>query len=180
MTEEPAPLGPLASRSLARRAAQALAGHTATIPAAALEPLRGRVRRLAGDQRFEDAARARDRIAALEQVVGGPAGARPAPGAPRLRRRARAATGLRPGARARRRARVAAIRLLPRGPGVRVGGGGARRGGRARRTAPAGPEDVDELRLVASFLRKPPPELRVVALERDAICALVDGIPLAA
>ena len=48
------------------------------------------------------------------------------------------------------------------------------------RTAPRGPEDVDELRLVASFLRKPPPELRVAALERDAICALVDGIPLAA
>ena len=50
----------------------------------------------------------------------------------------------------------------------------------ARADGAAGPEDVDALRLVASFLRKPPPELRVAALERDAICALVDGIPLAA
>ena len=42
------------------------------------------------------------------------------------------------------------------------------------------PEDADELRLVASFLRRPPPELRVVPLELGAIRSLVAGLPLAA
>ena len=41
-------------------------------------------------------------------------------------------------------------------------------------------EDADELRLVASFLRRPPPELRVVPLELGAIRAVVAGLPLAA
>ncbi|HET8812912.1 MAG TPA: hypothetical protein VFM67_09970, partial [Gaiella sp.] len=41
-------------------------------------------------------------------------------------------------------------------------------------------EDADELRLVASFLRRPPAELRVVALELGAIRAVVAGLPLAA
>ena len=39
---------------------------------------------------------------------------------------------------------------------------------------------VDELLLVASFLRRPPPELRVVALEREAVIAAVNGVALAA
>ena len=42
------------------------------------------------------------------------------------------------------------------------------------------PEDADELRLVASFLRRPPPELRVGPLEAPTLCALVRGLPLAA
>ena len=41
------------------------------------------------------------------------------------------------------------------------------------------PEDADELRLVASFLRRPPPELRVGPLEAPTLCALVRGLPLA-
>ena len=45
-----------------------------------------------GEQRFEDAARLRDRIAALEQVVASARGARPAAGAPRLPGRSRART----------------------------------------------------------------------------------------
>ena len=75
--------------------------------------------------------------------------------------------------------RIAAIRLLPRGPGV-VPETAALLSAAEQESRSSGPEDVDELRLVASFLRRPPPELRVTALERDAICALVDGIPLAA
>ncbi len=39
---------------------------------------------------------------------------------------------------------------------------------------------ADELLLIVSFLRRPPPELRVVALERDAILAVVNGVALAA
>jgi hypothetical protein len=42
------------------------------------------------------------------------------------------------------------------------------------------PEDADELRLVGSFLRRPPPELRVTRLDPGAIRAAIDGIPLAA
>ena len=56
-------------RGLARRAAQALDGFEGDDPRAVLPGLRLRLRRLADDLRFEDAARLRDRIAALEQVV---------------------------------------------------------------------------------------------------------------
>ena len=66
---EPSAHGPLKSRQLARRATRALDGFEGAHPADALPPLRERLRRLARDQRFEDAARLRDRIAALEQVV---------------------------------------------------------------------------------------------------------------
>jgi DNA polymerase-3 subunit epsilon len=178
VTEEPGPHGPIASRSVARRAAQALAGHAGDDPAACLEQLRGRVRRLAADQRFEDAARARDRVAALERVVSA------LQELERLRalRACVVVPARQPGfvrAHALAGGHVAAIRLLPRGPGVRSEAA-ALVAEAARADGAAGPEDVDALRLIASFLRKPPPELRVAALERDAICALVDGIPLAA
>ena len=66
---EPTPHGPISGRSLARRAAQALDGFEGDDPRDVLPGLRLRLRRLAGDLRFEDAARLRDRIAALEQVV---------------------------------------------------------------------------------------------------------------
>ena len=63
------PYGPIAGKTLARRAARALAGHDDDDPAAALPGLRERLGRLAREQRFEDAARLRDRIAALEAVL---------------------------------------------------------------------------------------------------------------
>ena len=99
---EPTPHGPIAGRTLARRAAQALDGFEGDDPRDVLPGLRLRLRRLAGDLRFEDAARLRDRIAALEQVrradrrarapagdacVPGRAGARAGDGAGGLRRR---------------------------------------------------------------------------------------------
>ena len=40
-----------------------------------------------------------------------------------------------------------------------------------------GPQDADELRLVASFLRRPPPELRVAPLDATAIRALLAALP---
>jgi hypothetical protein len=39
---------------------------------------------------------------------------------------------------------------------------------------------ADELLLIASFLRRPPPELRVVELDREAILAAANGVALAA
>ena len=66
---DPTPHGPISGRGIARRAAQALAGHDGDDPGAALPELRLRLRRLAADLRYEDAARLRDRIAALERVI---------------------------------------------------------------------------------------------------------------
>ena len=99
--------------------------------------------------RYEDAARLRDRIAALEAV------AAELERLERLRARASSACSS-PAAEAgfRRaffvaRGRVAAARTVPPGAGARARGG-ARRG--APRRALARAEDADELLLVAQFL----------------------------
>ena len=166
---EPTPFGPLRSRRLAQRAARALAGYDGDDPAAALPALRARLRRRARELRFEDAARLRDRIEALEEAV-------------RVLReleRVRAlrvcvlAPALEPGF---RRAvfvaggRVTAIRSLPAGAGAQLealaGLGASTAAG-----ASLAPEDADEVLLVARFLRRPPPEVTVVPLELDRILA---------
>ena len=169
VTETPTALGPLKSRTLARRAARALAGHQGDDVSSALPPLRARLGRLAADLRFEDAARLRDRVTALEQVAATLAELE------RLRRlelcvlapaleagfvRAFFVSGGRV---------VTARTLLPGGAGrVEVEAGLAA----ARLGAPAlAPEDTDELLLVGSFLRRPPPELRVVPLDTERILA---------
>jgi DNA polymerase-3 subunit epsilon len=178
VTNEPTGLGPLTAKGVARRAARALEGHESDDVEAALAPLRARLRRLACDQRFEDAARLRDRIAALEETVG-------------TLRELRRLRGLRacvvvpagrPGfvrAYAVAGGRVAAQRLVPRDAGA-VAEVAALLAEADTAAGSRAPEDADELRLVASFLRRPPPELRVGALEPDAIRALVEGLPLAA
>jgi DNA polymerase-3 subunit epsilon len=177
-TTDPTPHGPLPGRGQARRAAQALDGHESDDSEAALPALRGRVRGLGRALRFEDAARLRDRLAGLEEAVE----------ALRELDRLRSlhacvvVPAREPGfvrVHAITAGRVAATRLLPRGAGAAHEA--AALVAEARRVALSrAPEDADELRLVASFLRRPPPELRVCALEVDAICALVGGIPLAA
>ncbi|HXH95585.1 MAG TPA: hypothetical protein VNH40_00110, partial [Gaiellaceae bacterium] len=67
--------------------------------------------------------------------------------------------------------RVAAARTLPPGGGavleVEAGLAAARRALAPSDTALLG--GLDELLLVETFLRKPPPELRVVPLDREAI-----------
>jgi DNA polymerase-3 subunit epsilon len=162
-------LGPLPSRRQAALAARALDRHDGDDPREALPALQRRLRRLASDLRFEDAARLRDRVSALEQVV------RRLDELERLRalevcllvparepgfQRAFFVSGGRV---------VAARTLLPGGAGrVEVEAGLAE----ARLAAPtAGPAETDELLLVGSFLRRPPPELRVVPLDADAILA---------
>ena len=165
----PGPLGPLGSRRRARLAARALDGFEGDDPAEAIGPLRARLRRLARDLRFEDAARVRDRLAALEDIV----------------------------ARVAELERLRAARLCvlapAREPGLRraflVVGGRVR--SRTLAPGPAGrleieaglaavagepepsfaPEDADDLLVVSSVLRRPPPELRVVSLDRAAILA---------
>jgi len=167
VSEAPGPFGPIKSRRRAQRAARALEGHEGDDLAAALPQLRARLRRLAAELRFEDAARLRDRFTALEEIVAALAEL------DRLRalevcllvparedgfRRAFFVSG----------GRVVASRtLLPGGAGrLEVEAGLAA----ARLAAPAvGPEDTDELLLVGSFLRKPPPELLVVPFDARRI-----------
>jgi DNA polymerase III epsilon subunit family exonuclease len=167
---EPTEHGPVAGRSIAQRAARALAGFEGDDPADALPPLRERLGRLAREQRFEEAARLRDKIVALERVVDRLAELR------RLRALhvcllvpAREpgfllAVGVAGG-------RMAAVRRVPCGGGrleIEALVAEATRGG-----VSTGPQDTDELTLVGTFIRRPPPELRVVPLETDAILAAV-------
>jgi DNA polymerase III subunit epsilon len=177
-TSDPTPFGPLTSRALARRAARALDGHGSDEPAAALPTLRGRLRRLAAEQRFEDAARLRDRVAALEEAVTA------LQELERLRalRACVVVPAHEPGfvrAFAICGGRIAASRLVPLGAAAELESA-ALVADAAATAASHAPEDAEELRLVASFLRRPPPELRVVPLDVAAIGALVARLPLAA
>lgn len=174
VSQKPGPLGPLRSRARARLAARTLKpedvrGSEPQALASALTRVRARVRELSAAQRFEDAGRMRDRLAALEWVVGELA---------RLDRLRRASCcvivpAVDPGcSRAVFLAagRVAAVRTLPAGPGVHLEvEAGLAAATRAERSDD--PEVADELLLVGSFLRRPPPELRVAPLEHDAIAA---------
>jgi len=172
------PHGPLSGRSVAQRAARALEGFEGDDPRDALPELRGKLRRLASDLRFEDAARLRDRIAALERVterldqLAGVRALRTCVLVPALEPGMVRAVFVAGGAVSRR--------TLPRGGGavheIEAGLAEVRRATDADVDAAA----VDELLLVASFLRRPAPELRVVALERDAVMAAVNGVALAA
>jgi DNA polymerase-3 subunit epsilon len=168
VVREAGPFGPITSKRRAQLAARALDGFEGESPASALPGLRARLRRLAGDLRFEDAARLRDRISALEEIA----------------------------ARIDELDRLRASRLCvlapARGTGLRraffVGGGRVKvrtvaEGMAGRVEVEAGmaevrpgetsfaPEDADELFVVAGFLRRPGPELRVVSLDAGTILA---------
>ena len=134
-----------------------------------LPRLRAPARDLVGERlRYEDAARLRDRIAALEA---------------RRRaswRRVEPARGARAlPARARRASRASRARFFvarrPRRDRAHAAAGRRRADSssppalaetRRARAVASPPEDVDELLLVGAFLRRPPPELRVVPLTR--------------
>ena len=164
----PGRLGPISSKRRAQLAAQALGDFEGGDVELALPPLRARLRRLARDLRFEDAARLRDRISALEDVADRIA---------TLERLRRAELCVLAPARERRfrrafllaRGRVVA-RTIATGPGGRVeleAGLAAALGSEASFT----PEDAQELLLVDGFLRKPPPEIRIAALDVPEILA---------
>jgi DNA polymerase III epsilon subunit family exonuclease len=159
----PSPVGPLRSKRTAQLAARALLVDDLSRPEAALPRLQLRLRELAKARRFEDAARLRDRISALERVC------RELKRLERVRRLECCVLvpAAEPGyARALFVAggRIAAERTLPAGGGaaleVEAGLAAARR---------PGDLDLDELLLVDSFLRRPPPELRVAPLGREQI-----------
>ncbi len=166
----PSPLGPLRSHRTAQLAARVLSPDELAQPEAALPRLQRRLRELADARRFEDAARLRDRVAALEQVC------RELRRLDRVRRLecCIVVPALEPGyARAFFVAggRVAAERTLPPGGGAALE---AEAGlAAARRT---GELDLDVLLLVDSFLRRPAPELRVAPLRCDAILRAAAGL----
>jgi DNA polymerase III subunit epsilon len=167
----PSPVGPLRSRRTAQLAARVISPEELERPEAALPRLRRRLRELADARRFEDAGRLRDRIAALERVC------RELTRLERVRRleccvlvpaddpgyvRAFFVAG----------GRVAAERTLPPGGGAAL----EVEAGLAASGRP-GDLDLDELLLVDSFLRRPPPELRVAPLEREAILRTRNSVP---
>ncbi len=176
VSEKPTPLGPLGSRRVARAAARGLAGHDD--PERAIPALRARLARLAADQRFEDAARIRDRLAALERVNAE---------LERLARLRALETCLlvpdrRPGfARgfAVTAGRVAATRAIPHGPGAWHEAAALVAEAALAHPSDAA-EDVDALTVVDGTLRRPPPELVVVDLDADAIARRMRPLAFAA
>jgi DNA polymerase-3 subunit epsilon len=161
VTRSPTPHGPLKSRRRAELAARALDVGELEHPRSALPRLRRKLESHADALRYEDAARLRDRVAAVEVF---------AAEVERLRRLRESelcllAPAVEPGF---RRAffvasgRVAAVRTVPAGGGLELEAGLAE----ARRAEPSlAPEDADELLVVAQFLRRPPPELRVLSFD---------------
>ena len=156
---QPTELGPLKSRRRAHLAARALQGVEWETIDDALPKLRVKLKRIATELRFEDAARLRDRIEALEEVRSE---------LERLRRlRGLAVCLVAPAADGGRRgfyvARGQVVCSRPyTGPsGLEWEAGLAA----ARRAEPAlAPEAADDLLVVAGFLRRPGPELEIVAL----------------
>jgi DNA polymerase III epsilon subunit family exonuclease len=168
VVSEPTRFGPIASKRRAQLAARALGDFDGDDLGAALPALRARLPRLARALRFEDAARLRDRIGALEEVA--------ARVAELDRLRSEEVCLLAP---AREPAFWRAFfvvggrvtsRTIPRGAAGRleIDAGLAMSAGGELSLAP---EDAADLLVVAGFLRKPPPELRIVALRAAEIAA---------
>jgi DNA polymerase III epsilon subunit family exonuclease len=178
--------GPITSRRRAGLAARVLAPSTtdeldALLDGGPLPRLRTRLSHLADSLRYEEAARLRDRIEALEQVVD------------RLQRLERlrrmelclVAPSLEPGW---RKAffvcggGVCAVRSLPPGAGARleIGAGLALcRAAREHAAETLTPEQAEDLMLIDGFVRRPPPELSVLPADAAAINAYLSGRRLA-
>jgi DNA polymerase III epsilon subunit family exonuclease len=161
------PLGPIGSRRRASLAARALSSSTpeeldALLQDGPLPRMRKRLDQLAESLRYEEAARLRDRIEAVEHVVD------------RLRRLDRLRyleiCVLAPGvAFFVSRGRVRAVRL-PADARAEVA--------RCRATQAADtltPEQAEDLLLVDGFVRRPTPELAVLPLDEERIAAHLSG-----
>jgi DNA polymerase-3 subunit epsilon len=175
VTKTATELGPITSRRKAALAARALASSTAEereglLEGGPLPRLRARLSHLAESLRYEEAARLRDRIESLEQVV------------ERLRRLERL-RGLEvcliaPAAEAgwQRAFFVSggvlrSVRSLPPGAGARLeieAGLAACRAGRALAETLTS-DQAEDLLLLDGFVRRPPPELAVLPLDAGRI-----------
>jgi DNA polymerase III epsilon subunit family exonuclease len=172
VSKTPTRLGPIASRRRASLAARVLSSSTPEelddlLRDGPLPRLRARLAHLAENLRYEEAARLRDRIEAVEHVID------------RLRtlQRLRSlevcliAPAVEPGW---RRAffvsggGLCAVRSLPPGAGARLelGAGLARcRTAREQASETLTPEEAEDLLLLDGFVRRPPPELTVLTLD---------------
>jgi DNA polymerase-3 subunit epsilon len=174
-------LGPIGSRRQASLAARALASCTAAeldglLQGGPLPRLRERLAYLAESQRYEEAARLRDRIEALENVV------------ERLRRLDRLrrlelcliAPAIEPGWQKAffvSRGVVRAVRSLPPGSGARLE---VEAGISVCRSGPELDEaltvsQAEDLMLLHGFIRRPPPELAVLPLDGNRIADHLGG-----
>jgi DNA polymerase III epsilon subunit family exonuclease len=173
-SSKPSPVGPLKSRARARLAARALRAEEAERPELALPRLRARLRELADCRRFEDAGRLRDRLTAVEDVV------RTMERLERLRRTRcclvvpSAEPGLARGVFVAN-GRIADMRTLASTVEVEAGLAAAELPAPAELQA----EEIDELLLIGTFLRRPPPELRVAPLDAHAILRSAAALPAA-
>jgi DNA polymerase-3 subunit epsilon len=174
VSSRPTELGPIKGRSRAARAARALAGASdaeldGLTGEGPLPRLRARLRDLSESLRYEEAARLRDRIAALESVIHELA---------RLERlRAAELCLLVPAREAGFRrlfvvagGRIAATRTLPAGGGLTLELDAALAEARVAGPSTAA-DDADELLLLGTFLKRPPPELTIIpstAVTREA------------
>jgi DNA polymerase-3 subunit epsilon len=182
VTKTPTPLGPVASRRRASLAARALASSTPheldhILQGGPLPRLRERLSNLAEALRYEEAARLRDRIESLEHVV------------ERLRSLERLrrlevcliAPAVEPGWQKAffvRGGTVCAVRALPPGAGASLeveAGLALCRTVRRREEEPLTAEQAEDLLLIGGFVRRPPPELRVLPLEAERITAHLAG-----
>jgi DNA polymerase III epsilon subunit family exonuclease len=157
-SSQPTELGPIKSRRRAQLAARALQGVEWETLDDALPKLRAKLKRLARDLRFEDAARLRDRIEALEDVVRE---------VRRMQRLRELQVCLVAGGRAVWVAKGQVVCIRPWGgtSGLEWQAGLA---AVARAEPTLAPEAADELLAVAAFIRRPPPELTVVRLAHSA------------
>jgi DNA polymerase III subunit epsilon len=186
VTKTATELGPIGSRRTASLAARALASSTpeeldTLLQGGPLPRLRARLSHLAECLRYEEAARLRDRIEALEHVVD------------RLRRLERLrgleacliAPASEPGWRKAFfvcAGGICAVRSLPRGAGVRLeieAGLALCRSARVRASGPLSPTEAEDLLLLHGFVRRPPPELAVLPLDADRIAEHLMGRRLA-
>jgi DNA polymerase III subunit epsilon len=178
VSKKPGPLGPMTSRRRASLAARALAASTASeldglLEGGPLPRLRERLSHLAESLRYEEAARLRDRIEALESVV------------ERLRRLERLrgleacllAPALEPDwhkAFFVSGGRLCSVRSLPPGAGARLeidAGLSLCRSAGGRSEASLTLDQAEDLLLVDGFVRRPPPELAVLPLDSERIAA---------
>jgi len=178
VTKTVTPIGPIGSRRSASLAARALALSTPEeleelMSGGPLPRLREKLARLAESLRYEEAARLRDRIEALEHVV------ERLNRLERLRRleRCLVAPAVDEGW---RKAffvcggRVCTVRSLPPETDARLeiaAGLAICRSAADDGAAPLTPEQAEDVTLVEGFVRRPPPELAVLPLDADAITA---------
>jgi DNA polymerase III epsilon subunit family exonuclease len=178
VSKQPGPLGPIGSRRKAALAARALASCSdaeldALLSGGPLPRLRERLAHLSESLRFEEAARLRDRIEALEGVVERlerleklrrlEACLVVPDGDPDWRKGFFVAGGI-----------VRSVRPLPPGAGARAeveAGLAACRLAAGAVEEPLSAEAAEDLLLIDGFVRRPPPELTVLPLDADEIAA---------